>query len=80
MGMMRQMTARDGDTVVTWGDTKVKDATELSEAEVKERFDKIVKGAGVTAISVSSVGAPKVLKDFDAQAEEIILMPNVVAG
>lgn len=79
MGMMRQMTARTGDTVVTWGDTEVEGATKLTEAEVEERFNAIVRGGTHSAVQVDGGNATTV-KNFDAKAEEIVVLPNIMGG
>lgn len=72
MGVMRYMTG-DGDTAVKWDEKNDEDV-----AEVNRRFDEIVR-TGYSAVAVSG-GATKVIEGFDKTAEEIILMPNVVAG
>lgn len=79
MGMMRQMLARTGDTVVTWGDTEVEDATHLSEEEVERQFNAIVRN-NHTAVKVTPGVEAEIIKKFDATAEEIVIMPNIMGG
>jgi len=83
MGKMRHMTATTGDTVVTWGDTEVEDATKMSEAAVEKRFNEIIS-RGATAVKVENVGTAQSkatqIKRFDKKAEEIVIFPDIVAG
>lgn len=78
MGVLRQLLPQSGDTAVTWGDTQLDDVKNASEAEVKEKFDSIIK-AGHSVFEITGTGAQSA-KVFDETAEEYVVVPTIMGG
>jgi hypothetical protein len=67
---------RSGDQTATW-DT----ADQLTVAEVRARFDQLVKQeAWVGYAYPAGGGGPVVIREFDETAQEIVVRPQLVGG
>ena len=79
MGVLRIMTAREGDLSLAWGETKDKEATEMGENEVAAKFAELVeKGFSVFEIGEDGVGTRA--KTFNPTATELIAVPAIQGG
>lgn len=81
MGMLRVMSRR-GDDRVTWDEQKVLtgDAEAIAAIQEAERIFSQERAKGATAFRVESGKPTERIEQFDATAEQIVMVPRVVGG
>ncbi|MBV9231856.1 MAG: hypothetical protein JOZ18_21280 [Chloroflexi bacterium] len=81
MGMLRVMSRR-GDDRVTWDEQKVQtgDAEAIAAVREAERIFAQERAKGSTAFRVETGKPVQRIEQFDATAEQIVLVPRVVGG
>jgi hypothetical protein len=81
MGMLRVMSRR-GDDTIRWDRQKLETGDPEAEAAVREaeRIFRDHTQRGATAFSVARGEAPVRVTAFDAEAEQIVVIPRVVGG
>ena len=81
MGVLRVMSRR-GDDAVTWEypGLDVGDPEALTAVRQAERVFEEQAARGAVAFKVEQDAAPIRIDHFDAQAEQIVLVPRVVVG
>jgi hypothetical protein len=79
--MLRVMSKR-GDDRVTWDDKKVQtgDAEAIAAIKEAERIFAQERAKGATAFRVEAGKPTQRIEQFDATAEQIIMVPRVVGG
>jgi hypothetical protein len=80
MGKLRIL-SKSGDDIVTWDQRKasVGDPAAIAAVREAERIVKEHQTLGGAAYTITPEG-PQVLKRFDPEANEIVLVPRVVGG
>ena len=81
MGVMR-IISRRGDERLSWNeqDALAGDAAALAAVREAERIFAEERSRGATAFRVAAGKPAQRLERFDAQAEQIVLVPRVVGG
>jgi len=81
MGMLRVISKR-GDDRVQWNeqDAQAGDAEAMAAVREAERIFALERARGATAFRVEPGKSAERLEQFDPQAEQIILVPQVVGG
>ena len=81
MGMLRVISKR-GDDRVYWNeqDAQAGDADAIAAIREAERIFAHERKSGATAFRVATGQPAERLERFDAQAEQIIMVPRVVGG
>ncbi len=81
MGMLRVMSRR-GDDRVTWDEQKVLAGNVEATAAVREaeRIFAQERAKGATAFRIETGKPTERIEQFDATAEQIVLVPRVVGG
>lgn len=81
MGMLRVMSRR-GDDRVTWDEQKVQTGDPEASAAVREaeRIFSQERAKGATAFRIVPGKPIERIEQFDATAEQIVMVPRVVGG
>ncbi len=81
MGMLRVMSRR-GDDRVTWDEQKVLAGDPEANAAIREaeRIFSQERAKGATAFRVETGKPIERIEQFDATAEQIVMVPRVVGG
>ena len=81
MGMLRVMSRR-GDDRITWDEQKVQtgDPEAIAAVREAERIFAQERAKGSTAFRVEPGKPVQHIEQFDATAEQIVLVPRVVGG
>ena len=81
MGMVRVI-SKCGDDRVQWNeqDAQVGDAEAMAAIREAERIFAQERARGATAFRVEAGKPTERIEQFDAQAEQIILVPRVIGG
>jgi hypothetical protein len=81
VGMLRVMSRR-GDDRLTWDQQKVQsgNAEALAAVREAERIFALERAKGATAFRVEAGKPVERLENFDATAEQIVMVPRVVGG
>ncbi len=82
MGMLRVM-SRHGDDRLTWDSQKAETRDPEAMAAIKEVqriFDEAIKENGATAFEIEPGKPAKLVKNFNRDAAQIVIVPCVVGG
>jgi len=81
MGQLRIM-SHLGDTKVTWDARKAAEGDREAAAAVREaeRIFAEHRTQGSTAFTVAPGHKPAVIEQFDAEAEQIVIVPRIAGG
>jgi len=81
MGQLRIMSRR-GDTKVAWDAAKATtgDADAIAAVKTAERIFAEARAQGSTAFAVTPDVAPRVMDWFDADVDQIVVVPRIAGG